>query len=302
MRRSRGRLPTATGSNNGEVDLSWTAPGDDGSSGTASNYYIRYSLNPITSVNFSAATAVLNPPAPQAGGTHQTFTVEGLTPAQTYFFAIRTADEAGNISSVSNTVAAEAYFDLGTGGGDDDPPLTDDLMLNPPDNSIVNSTRPILQVANIDSDPQNVYHFEIADDSFFVTLETSINNIPQGVGETTGWQVDTPLESGRTYYWRARVNDGSFGAVFNFEVEPEAHAYPNPFVIGQNSHTTFTGVPDGSKLHIMTLTGALVNSLQSNGGDLAWDGTNSSGNVVASGVYLWYVEDSNLNGKIIIRR
>jgi hypothetical protein len=293
-------LDAVTGANNGEIVISWTAPGDDGATGTATSYNIRYSLNPITAVNFAAAAAVTNPPAPQPSGTHQSFIVGGLTPAQVYYFAIRASDDVGNLSGVSNTTAAEAYFDLGT--GDDDPPVTDDLMLYPEDNSIVASTRPTLQVVNVDANPQNVYHFEIAHDSFFVTLATSVNNIAQESGETTSWRIEQPLESGRVYYWRARANDGNFGAVFNFKVQPDAHAYPNPFIPGHHNHTTFTGIPDGSALHIMTLTGELVKSWSATGGDVAWDGTNSSGNPVASGVYLWYVADGDLSGKIIVKR
>ncbi len=294
-------LNAATGTNDGEVVLNWTAPGDDGASGTAASYSIRYSANSITSANFAEATVVPNPPAPSPGGTAQSFVVTGLTPARTYFFAIRTSDDADNQSLVSNTVSAEAYFDLGT-GGDDDSAITDDLMLSPPDNSTVSSTRPTLQVVNVDSDPLNVYHFEIALDSFFVSLAEAIYNVPQESGGMTSCQVNAPLESGRKYYWRARVNDTNFGTVFDFEVQPKAHAYPNPFIVSKYDHITFTGIPAGKTLYITTLTGALVTSLNFSAGDIYWDGTNSSGNPVASGVYLWYAEDSDLSGKLVIKR
>lgn len=38
------------------VTLKWTAPGDDGNTGTATTYDIRYSKNPITEANWGDAT------------------------------------------------------------------------------------------------------------------------------------------------------------------------------------------------------------------------------------------------------
>ena len=84
------------------IDLSWTAPGDDGNTGTATSYDVRYSTAPITDANWSSATQVTGEPAPAPAGTSQSMTVTGLSPSTTYYFAIRTADEVPNISSLSN--------------------------------------------------------------------------------------------------------------------------------------------------------------------------------------------------------
>jgi len=84
------------------ITVSWTAPGDDGTSGTASVYDLRYDTHSITSGNFANATAVANPPAPAAGGVIQSMTITGLTPSTTYWFALKTADEVPNWSGLSN--------------------------------------------------------------------------------------------------------------------------------------------------------------------------------------------------------
>jgi hypothetical protein len=84
------------------IRLSWTAPGDDSSSGIASQYDIRYSTSPITNANWASATQVSGEPAPLPAGTQQTFTVTGLQNQQTYYFAIKTADEVPNWSGLSN--------------------------------------------------------------------------------------------------------------------------------------------------------------------------------------------------------
>lgn len=95
-------VPTVTASSATAVTLSWTAPGDDGNTGQASSYNIRYSTSPISDSSFAAATAALSPPVPQPAGSAESFSVTGLLPATTYFFALKTSDEAGNISALSN--------------------------------------------------------------------------------------------------------------------------------------------------------------------------------------------------------
>jgi chitodextrinase len=87
------------------VQLTWTAPGDDGNVGTASQYDLRYSTSPINESNFSSASRWLSAPTPAAAGTQQTTTVTGLQPNTTYYFALKTADDASNWSGISNVVS-----------------------------------------------------------------------------------------------------------------------------------------------------------------------------------------------------
>jgi hypothetical protein len=92
----------ATGSDTTSVDLEWTAPGDNGSTGTAASYEVRYSTSAIDSGNWSAATLVPNVPAPQPAGASEQLHVGGLQPMTTYYFAIRTTDQEHNVSALSN--------------------------------------------------------------------------------------------------------------------------------------------------------------------------------------------------------
>jgi fibronectin type III domain protein len=92
--------PTTT-----SLDLAWTAPGDDGSTGTATTYDIRYSTSTINDGNWAAATAVTGEPTPSVAGTSESMTVSGLTAGTTYYFAVKTSDEVPNESSLSNVAS-----------------------------------------------------------------------------------------------------------------------------------------------------------------------------------------------------
>ena len=87
------------------INLTWTAPGDDGNTGLASQYDIRYYTSPIDNGNWDLSTQVTGEPAPHAVGYFETFTVTGLSPYTYYYFAIKTADEVPNWSVISNVVS-----------------------------------------------------------------------------------------------------------------------------------------------------------------------------------------------------
>lgn len=93
---------SATPSTATAATLTWTAPGDDGTTGTATSYDIRMSASPITANGFSTATQVTGEPIPQVAGSTETYTVTNLSPSTTYYFALKTTDDAGNVSEMSN--------------------------------------------------------------------------------------------------------------------------------------------------------------------------------------------------------
>lgn len=99
-------LVASPGTFAGEIRLTWTAPGDDGASGTASGYDIKVAHAQINAGNFTAAADLerwINEPLPLAGGIAETLYVFGLDPDSTYFFALQTVDEVPNTSGVSNS-------------------------------------------------------------------------------------------------------------------------------------------------------------------------------------------------------
>jgi hypothetical protein len=87
------------------VRLTWTAPGDDGAQGTASAYDLRYALTPITAESWDAAIQIEGMSAPKPSGSAESYTVTGLEQATGYYFALKTVDNAGNRSTLSNAVS-----------------------------------------------------------------------------------------------------------------------------------------------------------------------------------------------------
>ncbi|MFM7231054.1 MAG: CehA/McbA family metallohydrolase [bacterium] len=101
-------LVAVPGAYPGEVRLTWTAPGDDGATGTATSYVIKVSSAAITSVNFAAALDLdrwIAEPTPKPGAAAETLFVFGLAPDTTWHFALQATDEVPNTSGVSNDAA-----------------------------------------------------------------------------------------------------------------------------------------------------------------------------------------------------
>jgi hypothetical protein len=98
------------------IALSWTAPGDDGTSGTAARYSVRYSTRMITDQTWDSATVAVSPPVPGLPGARETMVLGGLSSDTDYTIALKTADEVPNWSALSNVLAAR------TKSGDRIPP------------------------------------------------------------------------------------------------------------------------------------------------------------------------------------
>ena len=112
-------LSATTGVGNGVVNLGWTAVGDDGTSGTANSYLVRYSTSAILNETaWNNATAVTTGiPVPKAAGQAESMSVGGLTGGQMYYFSVRVLDEVPNLGGLSNSPSATASSAAGVGPG-----------------------------------------------------------------------------------------------------------------------------------------------------------------------------------------
>ncbi|MDD5687542.1 MAG: carbohydrate-binding protein [Elusimicrobia bacterium] len=86
------------------VTLVWRSVGDDGNSGTATKYDIRYSLSPITTeAEWNSATKIICDLTPSSASSAESFIVFGLSPSTKYYFAIKAGDEVPNWSPLSKS-------------------------------------------------------------------------------------------------------------------------------------------------------------------------------------------------------
>ncbi len=196
-------LEAAAGDNAGDLILSWTATGDDGMTGSCTQYLIAYSTTEITAANWQTANVWASPPTPEASGNAQVFTLTDLEEATEYWVIVVAFDEANNNSGISNITSGESGFEFGTGADDDPTGIPDDFELhqnypnpfNPtttisysvPEQSYVNiSVFNILgqQVANLVDEDKNAgtytvdwngksdYNMTVASGIYFYTIQT----------------------------------------------------------------------------------------------------------------------------------
>ncbi|MFH1958039.1 MAG: FG-GAP-like repeat-containing protein [bacterium] len=110
-------LSALTGALNGTINLSWTAPADDGNdfgSGSVSGYVIKYATFSAASLGsdttwWELAEVIPVPKPPPHGqvGSDETLTVTGLEDETMYYFILKAYDEIPNYSLCSNSAYAE---------------------------------------------------------------------------------------------------------------------------------------------------------------------------------------------------
>ncbi len=86
----------------GELIIDWTAPGDDGMIGTALDYIVAQSESLITEENWPTKDKSVLPKQPSAAGSYEMATILLPEGGRPYYLALRTRDEAGNMSPLSN--------------------------------------------------------------------------------------------------------------------------------------------------------------------------------------------------------
>jgi outer membrane protein assembly factor BamB len=92
------------------VSLRWTAPGDDSVTGRATEYDIRYAFAPINDSSWQYATQCTGEPTPDSAGTVQSYLVTNLQVNRRYYFALKTCDNVGNWSALSNTPSCSTFY------------------------------------------------------------------------------------------------------------------------------------------------------------------------------------------------
>ncbi len=92
---------------NGDIKLTWIAPGDNEHRGTAAFYDIRYATKEGDLKKWEAATVVPGEPLPDTAGTEQEFILKGTRQDAAYYIGLKTTDDAKNTSQLSNIAMLE---------------------------------------------------------------------------------------------------------------------------------------------------------------------------------------------------
>lgn len=125
-----------------------------------------------------------------------------------------------------------------------------------------------------DDNMTEVHHFTM-DNSFL--LANGIESI--AINQNTG-EVFIGTENGLCSYMSGTSQS-------NTEMTSDnVYAYPNPVEPGYTGSITITGLTFNADVKIISSNGALIAQGRSNGGSFIWDGCDSKGNRVASGVYM----------------
>jgi len=180
------------------VSLLWTAPGDDGNTGTAARYDLRYSTAQITDANWDSATLTSGVPPPVKAGASQSFTVNGLSSGITYYFALKTSDETNNVSPLSNVPNT----------------TTATAILQPP------AAPTALRAAAVSSGEIDLTWTDHANNEDGFKIERSSNGVDFAQISTVGMNVtsaaDPSVQPGSTNYYRVRAyNAGGDSAYSN---------------------------------------------------------------------------------------
>ncbi len=186
----------AVAASSNSARLTWTATGDDGDSGNAYRYDLRFALEPIDASTFDQATRFLAAPSPAPVGQPESVELTGLRSGTTYFFALKAQDAAGNRSAISNVATATTL----PAPAIDSTPAGFDLSLAPGE-----SAPGTLTLGNVG---QGTLDWSIPpptmDSTPVATFETSPNPAVQGLGgpDARGYRfIDSDQPGGPPFDW-----------------------------------------------------------------------------------------------------
>lgn len=322
----------AEGVGSGQIKLLWPAPADNETTERVLRYELKQSTTPITESNWAVATTVSGLAFPDSPGSNQTKTLSGLTPGSLYYFALKSEDNNGNLSLISNTAHARASKDT-------QPPevtkITCDGVAMKAGEVI--AAKPLIEIFLADEESSasrakfsfkmvNPSKIKIYLDNQLVTngLDTSgrYDSYNADIG-IVSYQVKTELAAG-SHSIGVEAEDYSGNAmslytISNLQVyqgDPQVVGnflnYPNPFNPDQES-TKFGYVLSREaevKIYIFDYLYRpvyLINCPQGSSGgrvgynEVAWDGRDSAGQIVSNGLYfVRLVEGRRVLGKLKI--
>lgn len=237
------------------ITLQWTVPYDSTMNGVT-GYDIRYSSSPINdTITFNNATPLIFVGQPDTIGATQTFLINGLNSASTYYFSIKSKDMWSNWSNISNSSSGTTW-------------IAPQISVNPLSiNHIISPAETItdtITISNITSSPSTLdFNISLENNSFPQglisakiepkskqlyerSIEVSKDNQPEDFGvrldgqggpDAFGYEwIDSNDPNGPVYVWEDIVNTGtlvsSWVSTGTYDAKDEGFA--GPFSLGFN--------------------------------------------------------------------
>lgn len=270
-------LTALTGTqNDGDIVLKWVAPGSDKNTGDFSGLYrIKWSTNNINDFD--------SPPAPSytrdvssniIAGQEQIFTVTGLNPGTTFYFAMKTKDQADNWAVSWSTAGSPANRN-GALDKNPDPPPSVSAISNSTYTVNVSWEKPIPPYV----DDLDLYKIYRATFTFTSTTTFAVNQI-----STVTHPSDTYVDKiykigdygpayGTTFYYRIITYDkgdtdpGLVSQVLNSGLSVEAFACPQP----TDANKVKVSVVYDSRASTNTNNYGIVDGIEDADGTVCWD-------------------------------
>ena len=275
--------------------VTWTDTGDDGMVGTATTIDLRRSQSPITAANWGQAVQLpgVQPPGPP--GTPERFVVRGLSYGTTYYFAMRVSDEVGNWSGLSNV----AVWSWST---DTTPPAAPHGLAA----TLQGGTVRLTWAAGTESDlaGYNVYRARSAAGPF--------SRINGSVQTGTGYDDTRPPASGPSWYQVTALDQSGNESVASSSVSVSLSTalsiamfpgYPNPskrsepvripMVMSMGGAGAWLDIVDAAGRNVRRID---LGSFGAGNQEIAWDGKNDAGRLVAPGIYTAILSGHGLSG------
>lgn len=308
-------LGATTGHGHAQVDLTWTAPGDDGNIGHATNYVVRFHDVPITHINWEESQNATNEPTPLTAGSTQKMSLTLPAANKLYYFALKTEDEAGNESELSNFTAAISAIQSYSFS-----------LLSPSFNDTLETASAEFEWEEYSADSTIIYTLWYGEDELF-----AVKNEVTDISESR-YLLKQGLKSGTTYYWKVfaansagetiSCNQSYFRFMTQLSTPPTGNElsneniyfYPNPFNPDREIGIMRFSLskPGNITIKIYDTANTLVKTLidskpMSAQVELAeeWNGKNDNWDTVANGVYFYVIESSEGEravGKIAVLR
>jgi hypothetical protein len=220
-----------------------------------------------------------------------------------YYFAVRTEDENGNLSDLSNIASAIS--------GAEDYTFS---LVSPAFNDTIDTFTPTLEWEEFSGDTAATYTLWYGQDNLFET-KTQISGLVENE-----YQLTDSLSGNIAYYWKVFAITTSSDTVwcnqsyFRLVVElvtpttgnklsnENVYIYPNPFNPDAETGTIRYSLSENGNItiKIYDITSKLVRTLIENVSRTSmtefaepWDGKNDSGDIVANGVYFYVIVSSS---------